>query len=46
MIPPLARRLSAPFVALTLIAICYGMARFPSLPPGEGDKLAVYERLK
>jgi len=34
------RRLAAPVVALVLIAFCYGMARFPSLPAAEREKLA------
>jgi hypothetical protein len=34
------RRFAAPFAALLLIAFCYGMARFPSLPPEERAALA------
>ena len=41
-------RVATPLVALALIAFCYGMARFPSLPLAERAKLAArfrFERL-
>ena len=38
--PNLPGRFVTPLVALALIAFCYGMARFPSLPPAERAKLA------
>jgi enediyne biosynthesis protein E4 len=46
--PNLLRRTATPLVALILIALCYGMARFPSLPAAERSKLAArfkFERL-
>ena len=38
--PKLLSRVATPLVALALIAFCYGMARYPSLPPVERAKLA------
>src|SRR5437763_16409717 len=36
----MVRRLAAPAIALLLIGFCYGMARYPSLPASEREKLA------
>jgi hypothetical protein len=36
----LMRKFAAPLVAAAMIGICYGMARFPCLSPGDGAKLA------
>jgi hypothetical protein len=38
--PSIFRRFAAPAAALLLIAFCYGMARYPSLPPSECASLA------
>ena len=38
--PKLQSRVATPLVALALAAFCYGMARYPSLPPAERAKLA------
>ena len=45
---PLVRRLAAPLVAIVLIACCFGLARFPSLPASERAQLAArfkFERM-
>src|ERR1041384_6107536 len=34
------RRFAAPLVALVVVALCYGFARFPCLSPGDCAKLA------
>src|SRR5271154_1830625 len=37
---PMLRRFAAPIVAILAISVCYSMARFPCLSPGECTKLA------